>query len=138
MITWGNAMRLFSSIFFFCLLTASFSPVFAGSCAPNAQAVCQDQCPRNCNVDVCCAQMGGISYCDSSAGRYVCNNGYYSSCYCTRHAVMDLQLLPGCCLWQGGVFTVNELGVVLCNDGSISELCSLQPNTTPTVSVTPW
>ena len=74
----------------------------------------------------CCTKMGGIKYCDSSAGRYVCENGYYSSCYCTRHAVMDLQKIEGCCLWQGGVLAVDELGVVVCNNGGASEACSLQ------------
>ena len=74
---------------------------------------------------VCCSEMGGVSYCDSSAGRHVCKNGFYSDCYCTRHAVMDLQLLMGCCLWNGGVKeTYNQDGNVECNDGSISEECS--------------
>lgn len=77
-------------------------------------------------ADQCCVKMGGPSYCDSSAGRVVCNNGFYSACYCTRHAVMDLQLLKGCCLWQGGVLQSNErIDVVLCNDGSVSEECSI-------------
>lgn len=77
-------------------------------------------------ADSCCAKMGGVSYCDSSAGRFVCNNGFYSACYCTRHSVMDLQLLKGCCLWQGGVLpTQDRTGLVVCNDGSISEECSL-------------
>lgn len=83
----------------------------------------------------CCSKMGGISYCDSSAGRYVCNNGYYSSCYCTRHAVMDLQRIEGCCIWQGGVMTVDSTGLVICNNGGTSELCSLQ---TPVKSVSIW
>ncbi|KTD82810.1 neurogenic locus notch [Legionella waltersii] len=75
----------------------------------------------------CCGSMGGINYCDSSAGRLVCQNGFYSTCYCTRHAVMDLQFLKGCCLWHGGVMSnVNAEGLVLCNDGSYSEECSLQ------------
>lgn len=74
----------------------------------------------------CCDQKGGILYCDSSSGRYVCNNGDYSACYCTRHAVMDLQQLEGCCLWQGGVFKINEMGLVICNNGGVSEICSLQ------------
>lgn len=77
--------------------------------------------------DGCCDKMGGISYCDSSAGRFVCHNGFYSACYCTRHAVMDLQLLQGCCLWRGGVLpTYDTSGLVICNDGSASEECSLQ------------
>ena len=92
---------------------------------PAAYAVCHS----------CCAKMGGIQYCDSSTGRYVCNNGYYSSCYCTRHAVMDLQQIEGCCLWQGGVMLVNEVGAVVCNNGSVSEICTLQ---TPTESVSTW
>lgn len=76
--------------------------------------------------DNCCGGMGGVSYCDSSAGRYVCNNGSYSACYCTRHAVMDLQKIQGCCLWQGGVFKIDELGLVICNNGGVSEICSIQ------------
>ena len=83
----------------------------------------------------CCAGMGGIQYCDSSAGRYVCHNGSYSSCYCTRHAVMDLQRIQGCCLWQGGVLLVDEVGLVICNNGGVSEVCSLQ---TPVESVSIW
>ena len=83
----------------------------------------------------CCASMGGIKYCDSSAGRFVCQNGYYSSCYCTRHAVMDLQRIQGCCLWQGGVLVVDEVGLVICNNGGVSEVCSLQ---TPVESVASW
>jgi hypothetical protein len=75
----------------------------------------------------CCSRMGGVNYCDSSAGRLVCNNGFYSACYCTRHAVMDLQLLKGCCLWHGGVMPLlNTSGSVICNDGTVSEECSLQ------------
>ena len=71
--------------------------------------------------------MGGINYCDSSAGRLVCQNGFYSACYCTRHAIMDLQYIKGCCLWNGGVVsTYDNSGSVVCNDGSISEECSLQ------------
>ncbi|HAU2287792.1 TPA: neurogenic locus notch [Legionella pneumophila] len=78
-------------------------------------------------VDGCCSKMGGINYCDSSAGRLVCNNGFYSTCYCTRHAVMDLQFLMGCCLWHGGVYPqLNSSGLVVCNDGYVSEECSLQ------------
>lgn len=87
-------------------------------------------------ADGCCNQMGGISYCDSSAGRLVCKNGFYSACYCTRHAVMDLQLLRGCCLWKGGVYPkLNAYGSVLCNDGSYSEECSLQQ---PPQSISAW
>ena len=77
-------------------------------------------------ADGCCGKMGGVSYCDSSPGRLVCQNGFYSACYCTRHAVMDLQLLKGCCLWNGGVLpTFDRTGAVVCNDGSISEECSI-------------
>ena len=90
-----------------------------------AYSVCRD----------CCADMGGVNYCDSSAGRYVCNNGYYSSCYCTRHAVMDLQRVSGCCLWQGGVLLIDPVGLVVCNNGGTSEVCSLQ---TPVKSVSIW
>ena len=74
----------------------------------------------------CCKGMGGINYCDSSAGRYVCQNGYISSCYCTRHAVMDLQRVHGCCIWQGGVMLVDPKGLVICNNGGTSEVCTLE------------
>lgn len=83
----------------------------------------------------CCQDMGGIQYCDSSAGRYVCQNGYYSSCYCTIHAVMDLQRVKGCCLWQGGVMVVDPTGLVICNNGGTSEVCSIQ---TPVKKVSIW
>lgn len=90
------------------------------------------------NASACCNQMGGISYCDSSAGRLVCNNGFYSTCFCTPHGVMDLQLLRGCCLWKGGVvapsFTAPN-GLIVCNDGSVSEECSLQ---TPIDKIAAW
>ena len=95
---------------------------FAAKCGAGGQCrqpLCEDQ--------TCCGKMGGVSYCDSSAGRLVCNNGYYSSCYCTRHAVMDIQLLQGCCLWQHGVLRTDyQTGAVICNDGTISPECTLQ------------
>ncbi|KTC82051.1 hypothetical protein [Legionella cincinnatiensis] len=109
-------MLSFKNLFYaslFCLLT---SPTYAQSGAQSGY------------VSGCCSQMGGVSYCDSSAGRLVCKNGFYSACYCTPHAVMDLQLFRGCCLWKGGVVTTyNTTGFVVCNDGSISEECSLRP-----------
>ncbi|CDZ78891.1 hypothetical protein BN59_03206 [Legionella massiliensis] len=106
--------------------------------AANAQSndpACTETFLPTCDKHFCCGDMGGISYCDSSAGRYVCNNGYYSSCYCNRHAVMNLQKLEGCCLWQGGVLTVADTGAVICNNGSVSEVCSLQ---NPTQQVSSW
>jgi hypothetical protein len=99
-------MLSFKTLFLTGTLSLLISPVFA---------------------DGCCRLMGGVNYCDSSAGRLVCNNGFYSACYCTRHAIMDLQLLRGCCLWHGGVLpTMDTTGMVVCNDGSLSEECSLQ------------
>lgn len=94
--------------FFSCLLLFSFTL--------NLHAECNN----------CCARMGGIYYCDSSSGRYVCQNGDYSNCYCTRHAVMDLQKLEGCCLWQGGVLKIDPNGFVVCNNGGLSEICSIR------------
>ena len=66
------------------------------------------------------------SYCDSSAGRIVLENGDYSTCYCTRHAVMNLQKLEGCCMWHGGVAQVTPKSIVICRDGAVSELCTRQ------------
>ncbi|WP_051555229.1 hypothetical protein [Legionella fairfieldensis] len=94
---------------------------------------CAEAFVPTCDKRLCCHDMGGINYCDSSAGRYVCNNGYYSSCYCTRHAVMDMQKFEGCCLWQNGVFRVDETGLVICNNGGVSAVCSLQPQQTVSV-----
>lgn len=65
------------------------------------------------------------SYCDTSAGRLVLSNGDYSKYYCRYDAIMDYQNLHGCCSWSGGVFLV-KLGNVICRDGSISAVCSLQ------------
>ena len=95
-----------------CILSLLISPVFATKKEDRR----------------CCGEMGGVSYCDSSAGRLVCKNGFYSVCYCTPHAVMDLQLLRGCCLWKGGVLPpdLRTPGVILCGDGSISEECTIQ------------
>lgn len=87
---------------------------------------CANSFAKN-NDGGCCNEMGGVNYCDSSAGRLVCKNGFYSACYCTPHAVMDLQLLKGCCLWHGGVIASYEnSGLIICNDGWVSEECSLE------------
>ncbi len=106
-------------------LLAAIAVLMIGMSSQAAYSACPD----------CCSKMGGIQYCDSSAGRYVCKNGYYSSCYCTRHAVMDLQRIEGCCIWQGGVMLVDNVGLVICNNGGVSELCSLQ---TPVQAVSIW
>lgn len=91
---------------------------------PNCEKTKNDLYFSSCEKKVCCQSRGGISYCDSLAGRFVCQNGGYSTCYCTRHAVMDLQKIKGCCLWQGGVLKAEENGPVVCNNGAISETCS--------------
>ncbi len=112
-------MKFLSKTLFILLIT--FSVVcLAGRCGGgNQEKDCQPVC------DTCCGSMGGVSYCDSSAGRLVCNNGFYSSCYCDRHAVMDLTHLEGCCLWQGGVLDTDDGGnVVICNNGAVSVVCS--------------
>lgn len=74
----------------------------------------------------CHSKEPKISYCDSSAGRNVLTNGDYSSTYCTRRAVMNLQKFQGCCMWKGGVAKITEKGGVQCNDGSTSEICTMQ------------
>jgi hypothetical protein len=75
----------------------------------------------------CCSKKTpDVCYCDSSVGRNVLNTGEYSSSYCTRRAVMNLQKFEGCCMWHGGVAKVSEKGGVQCKDGSRSELCTLQ------------
>ena len=101
-------------------LTTATSCGSQGSCAKKSLA-----------NDVCCGKMDGINYCDSSTGRLICNNGYTSSCYCTRHAIMDFQLIAGCCLWHGGVLAIQDPGVVVCNDGSASEECTSENTSVP-------
>lgn len=66
-----------------------------------------------------------ILYCDTSAGRAVMKNGDYSKTYCTWRAVMDFQAIHDCCTWQGGVMLV-RMGKVICNNGTVSNVCSLQ------------
>lgn len=77
-----------------------------------------------------CCGAHSISYCDLSSGHYVCNDGGYSTCICTEQASVSAyqQLNLGCCLWHNGV-AANSLGQVVCNDGSLSEVCSLKPRT---------
>lgn len=109
------------------------------SCPPTTFAITYCDIKANaanpeCAEKTCCSNMGGIHYCDSSAGRYVCGNGGYSSCYCTRHAVMDIQKISGCCVWQGGVLTTDPTGIVICNNGGASEICSLQSPPQPVAS----
>ena len=65
------------------------------------------------------------SYCDTSAGRSVLNSGGYSKHYCRKTAVMDIQGFNGCCTWSGGVLTAQG-GTVVCNNGTVSPICSIQ------------
>lgn len=115
-------MYSFGRFFLVSLLLSHLTITTAGRCGDCAKG---KNCAPKC--DLCCGGMGGIQYCDSSAGRYVCNNGFYSSCYCDRHAVMDIQNVQGCCIWQGGILNMDtDSGVVICNNGSISEICTIQ------------
>jgi hypothetical protein len=41
---------------------------------------------------------------------------------------MDLQNVQGCCTWQGGVMTTDPWGLVICNNGGVSEICTLGNN----------
>lgn len=74
----------------------------------------------------CCPSVG-ISYCDLSAGHYVCKSGGYSTCICTTQTAVSAhkQYPMGCCTWHGGV-AASTWGQVVCNDGSVSEICSIQ------------
>lgn len=65
------------------------------------------------------------SYCDTSAGRVVKSDGGYSKRYCRWTAVMDFQGVHTCCTWQGGVLVIKN-GLVICNDGTVSPICSIQ------------
>lgn len=124
-------MKLLPFLFVFSAIVLTLPNVEAGTCGCKGNK----NCPLSCSQQVCCGGMGGVQYCDSSAGRLVCNNGYYSSCYCTRHAIMDLQQVGGCCTWKGGVFAISPTGVVVCHDGSFSEICTLA---TPIERVAAW
>ncbi|HCA89094.1 MAG: neurogenic locus notch [Legionellaceae bacterium] len=124
-------MKSYLNLSFLILLCLISLQIHASRCGEQPNRACQSDCYR----DKCCQNMGGIQYCDASSGRYVCQNGFFSSCYCTRHAVMDLEHLQGCCLWQGGVLDVNESGLVICNNGGVSEICTLD---TPMPSRSSW
>jgi hypothetical protein len=64
-------------------------------------------------------------YCDTSAGRSILNNGSFSQSYCRYTAVMLLQDSRACCTWAGGVLKEVE-GQVICRNGTISPICSIQ------------
>lgn len=113
-------IRLATIVFIVFMLPEAVAENFCDNPCPKPNGTQYNPCPG------CCEMMGGVSYCDASAGRFVCNNGYYSSCYCSRHAVMDLEKIKGCCLWQGGVMTTDDDGSVICNNGGVSELCTTQ------------
>ena len=111
-----NGQLVLATTLLFCL------PVYGAISLPQLKDDSLDPQPTQC-----CRAKGGVQYCDSSAGRYVCSDGDYSSCYCNRHAVMDLQKIQGCCLWQGGVLKKDPTsGLIVCNNGSVSEMCSAQ------------
>jgi hypothetical protein len=44
---------------------------------------------------------------------------------------MDLKGIRGCCMWQGGVMKISPHGMVVCNSGAISEICSRQLSKKP-------
>jgi hypothetical protein len=48
---------------------------------------------------------------------------------------MDLQRISGCCVWQGGVLNIDDNGLVVCNNGGVSEECTLQ---NPKQSIATW
>ena len=73
----------------------------------------------------CNREKQPISYCDTSAGRLVLKSGEYSKYYCRNTAIMDLQHVSGCCTWHGGVLLI-RMGKVVCSDGSVSPICSIQ------------
>lgn len=126
-------MRLILKTFLLVFIVfAGTLTVWAGQCGECSRK--KPNCPMK-PCDRCCGRNGGILYCDSSAGRYVCKNGTYSTCYCSRHAVMDFQHLQGCCLWHGGVFQLDSAtGLTICNDGSVSEVCSIESPPEPVAS----
>jgi len=66
-----------------------------------------------------------IVYCDTSAGRFVLDNGSYSKMFCRYSAVMDIQNIHNCCSWAGGVFLIKQ-GNVICRNGTVSKFCSTQ------------
>lgn len=70
--------------------------------------------------------VGKIVYCDSSTGRYILDDGSTSAQYCTIHATMNLHKFSGCCMWHGGVSPLTTKVIIHCNDGTVSEICSLQ------------
>jgi hypothetical protein len=39
---------------------------------------------------------------------------------------MDMQKFQGCCIWEGGIEKITLKGEVICRDGHVSEICTLQ------------
>ena len=70
--------------------------------------------------------VGKIVYCDSSTGRYILDDGSTSAQYCTIHATMNLHKFSGYCMWHGGVSHRPSEVTIHCNDGTDSEIGSLQ------------
>lgn len=95
----------------------------------NSYALCHANTSPGCRCErkvpqPCCDALG-ISYCDTSAGHYVCRSGGYSQCICTRTAISSMQGVNGCCVWHNGVLS-DEMGLVICGDGTVSAVCSAQ------------
>lgn len=80
---------------------------------------------NNCMANSKKHESGKPVYCDTSAGRSVLNNGSYSKLYCRYKAIMNYQSIHTCCSWGGGVLLVKQ-GNVICRNGTVSPVCSLQ------------
>jgi len=85
-------------------------------------------CSAAAYADCCCQGYGGILYADTSSGRFVCKDGSVSQCFSSRRAVMNMQKIKGCCLWNGGVREITPTGKVICRNGLVSEICSMRPH----------
>lgn len=64
-------------------------------------------------------------YCDTSAGRTVLDSGKFSQSYCRETAVMLIRSSKACCTWDGGILK-EVRGQVICRNGTISPICSIQ------------
>ncbi len=75
----------------------------------------------------CCSYHGGQSYCDSSSGRWVCNDGTYSpSCTCAT-APTSIKKVYSDDYIPGNVYFSSK--VVIDADGSFSIVGNLLPST---------
>ena len=83
----------------------------------------------------CCSWHGGVSYCDSSVGRYVCNDGTYSpSCGCAYAPPKPICVKPNLgknANWNFSTNGCNQDITISWDKGSLDDFYSIQVSKSP-------